>query len=213
MHIAAGGFWNTTIILVNLDTVPAAYTLNFYGDDGQPQTVDFGVAQAQSTGSVLPVGGSQIIQTFNAAEGPLTQGWVQLVTDQKIDGLAVFRQTAPGKQAQEAAVRITSASAGFRLPFDNTQGFLTAMAITNANPTETVTVDVVIREENGTEVLRDTLTLGPREHTAFALPTRFGPTANLRGVAEFSTSGAGITGLGLRFNPGGAFTSFPVLVP
>jgi hypothetical protein len=45
---------------------------------------------------------------------------------------------------------------------------------------------------------------------AFALQNQFTGIQNRRGVAEFFCL-TGVSGLGLRFNPGGAFTSLPII--
>ena len=37
-HVADGARWKTTIILVNTDTVPAQFTVNFWKDDGSPSS-------------------------------------------------------------------------------------------------------------------------------------------------------------------------------
>jgi hypothetical protein len=140
----------------------------------------------------------------------LSQGWAELTSPQKLDGVAVFQQSVPGRTVQEAAVGITSSTSKFTMPFDNTQGFVTAMALMNTNAAQSVGVTVVIRGANGAVLSTQSLLLGAREHIAFALPDRWSATGGRRGVAEFTTTGANITGLGLRFNAGGAFTSFPV---
>ena len=49
-------------------------------------------------------------------------------------------------------------------------------------------------------------------HTSFNLTDRFPVTAQRRGTVEFQTpAGGGISVLGLRFNPAGAFSTIPVL--
>jgi hypothetical protein len=72
------------------------------------------------------------------------------------------------------------------------------------------TVTVTIRDEAGAQIGTDTIALGSRGQLAFALSQRFASTAGRRGTVEFS-SASQITGLGLRFNQNGAFTSFPVM--
>jgi hypothetical protein len=57
----------------------------------------------------------------------------------------------------------------------------------------------------------ETMTLASFAQPAFVLPTRFPATVNRRGTIAFSTSARGLSGLGLRFNPAGAFTSFHTL--
>ena len=99
----------------------------------------------------------------------------------------------------------------FALPFDNTQNFVTSMALVNANAAQAMIVGVVARDEDGAEILAELIAVAARSHRAFALPDRFPRLANRRGVAEFSTPTADLSGLGLRFHPGGAFTSFPTL--
>ena len=139
------------------------------------------------------------------------QGWAELVTARSIGGLAVFRQSDPARPDQEAAVTLTTTSNRFVLPFDNTSGFVTSMALVNVSATLGATINVVIRDEAGVQIGTDSIPLAGRGHIAFAFPDRFAAAANRRGTAEFTSTTSQITGLGLRFNPGGAFTSFPVL--
>ena len=63
-HVAVGGGWTTTILLINLGISPETYTLRIYGDSGSPQAVPFQNAATQTdlgmqsvlTGTI-PVGG------------------------------------------------------------------------------------------------------------------------------------------------------------
>jgi hypothetical protein len=214
-QVADGAGWKTTIILVNLDTEATPFTLRFWKDDGTPMTLGFegGGAASQTIEGTIPVGGAQTILTLGTADA-LSQGWAELVTTKLIGGLAVFRQRVAGRPDQEAAVGITSSGSRFSLPFDNTQGFVTSMALVNTSTTQNLTIAVTLREEGGMALAPvDPITLGPRSHTAFSLPTRFPGVANLRGVVEFSASSPDMSGLGLRFHPQGAFTSFAILSP
>jgi hypothetical protein len=212
-QIADGGGWKTTFILTNMDTSPAGFTLNFWRDDGTPFPLEFdniiGGASASFEGTI-PVGGSLTLASVGTA-GAVSQGWAQLIATKRIGGLAVFRQSVPGRPDQEAAVPIAASVANFVLPFDNAQNFVTSMALVNTNAANSIAVSVVIQDEVGNQIGTDSLMIGPNGHTAFALPSRFPATANLRGTVVFSTAGADLSGLGLRFNPGGAFTSFPIL--
>jgi hypothetical protein len=210
-QIADGAGWRTGITLVNLDSVPAPYVLNFWASNGSPLPVSIdGVTGAAATISgTLPVNGVRTISTNGAAQA-LSQGWAELIADRKIDVLAVFRQRVPGRADQEAAVTATSGSKRFVLPFDNSDGFVTSAAVVNTNPSRTAEIAVTIRNEGGAPLATHRVTLPPRAHMAFALPTRFGETGGIRGGAEFEASIPDITGLGLRFHGEGAFTSFPV---
>jgi hypothetical protein len=84
--------------------------------------------------------------------------------------------------------------------FDNTERFVTSVALVNSDRSQPATVTVVFRDEAGQVISSDVLSLGVREHQAFALPRQFPKIANLRGVAEFS-SNTELAALGLRFSP------------
>jgi hypothetical protein len=212
-QLVDGGGWKTTFVLSNMDTTPAAITLRFWRDDGSPLRLQFEgvIGDASETfATTIPVGGS--VTLFTRGVGLETsQGWAELSTTNKVGGLSVFRQAVPGRPDQEAAVPLTTSLSHFVLPFDNTEGFVTAMALVNTSGTIPASVSVVIRDEAGLEIGSESLTVGPRGHTAFALPAQFPIVAGRRGIVEFSESHGNLSGLGLRFNPTGAFTSVPVV--
>jgi hypothetical protein len=212
-QVADGGSWKTTFLLTNMDTQPASFTLRFWKDDGSPLRLQFeGVigGASETFSSTIPVGGSLTLIT-RGVDPATSQGWAALSGPRKIGGLAVFRQSLPGQPDQEAAAPMTAAVSRFVLPFDNTTGFVTAMALENTAADGATSVTVAIRDETGLQIGMDSLNIGPNGHTAFALPDKFPSSANQRGVAEFSAPAAVLSGLGLRFNPGGAFTSVPIL--
>lgn len=205
-----GGEWKTTVTLVNLDTVPAPFTLRFWNQQGT--TLAIPIAGGSATDVIegtIPVGGTRVIETQGGAT-PLVQAWAELTSTRHISGVGVFRQSGAGRPDQEAAVSLTSAGTRFVLPFDNTDNFVTSMALVNTSANIGTAVSIVIRDEAGQQIGTDTISLTGRGHNAFQLRERLAATRNRRGTVEF-TSTSQITGLGLRFNPGGAFTSFPVL--
>jgi hypothetical protein len=209
-QVADGDGWKTIITLVNLDTVPAPFTLRFYRTDGLPLTMPLtGASAADTVEGTIAVGGTRIIETLGG-QTSLVQAWAQLTTTRNISGLAVFRQRVTGRQDQEAAVSLTNTGSRFVLPFDNTGVFTTTMALVNASATLGSTVSVIIRDEAGAQIGADSISLGGRGYGAFSLPLRFPATVARRGTVEFSAS-TQITGLGLRFTQEGAFTSFPVM--
>jgi len=210
-QVADGSGWKTSITLVNLDTVPAPFTLRFWRQNGSALPVPIlGAATTEVVEGTIPVGGTRVIES-QGGTSELIQGWAELSTTRSISGLAVFRQRVTGRSDQEAAVSLTATGGRFILPFDNTDNFVTSMALVNSSATLGSTISVIIRDEAGVQIGTDSITLNGRGHTAFTLTDRFNVSRNRRGTAEFSSSNAQITGLGLRFNPGGAFTSFPVL--
>jgi hypothetical protein len=99
------------------------------------------------------------------------------------------------------------------LPYDNTTGFSTGVAMANLSPTA-ATITATIWDENGFQLGTQTLTLSGNGHTSFALPDKLPLTGGKRGIVQFqSSSTSGLTGLGLRFSPFGTFTSVPTILP
>lgn len=210
-QVADGDGWKTTITLVNTDSVPADFLLNFWRGDGNPLALPLeGAGTVTQSGGTIPVGGSRTITTAGGATA-LVQGWVELTTMQSVGGLAIFRQRAQGRPDFEAASPVAFNAGGrFLLPFDNTQGFVTSMAIVNPAPQQ-ATVTVNVRAVDGTLLLPDSFVMAPRSQRAFALPQQYTGSAGRQGVIEFASTNSGLSGLGLRFNPGGAFTSLPII--
>ena len=59
-----GAGWRTTITLVNLDTVPASYTLRFYSNEGTlALPFDGETGRLESLSGTIAVGGSRTITT------------------------------------------------------------------------------------------------------------------------------------------------------
>ena len=206
-HIADSGGWKTTIILVNTDTVPAVFTINFWRDDGTPFAVSLVGAGAQSTvtGTIQP-GGTQTIETSNSG-GQVITGWAEVLSSQSLGGTAIF---ASG--GQEAAVPLlSSGSARLVLPFDNSGSLALGVALANPSATQDTTVSVTLRNENGVVISNEpSISLPRHSHTSFVLPVRSTNPQDLRGVVEFDSSNGNIYVLGIRGN-NGAFTSVRAL--
>lgn len=225
-QIVAGGSWTTTITLVNLDVKPSRVTLMFGVSEGGDLFLNFvGVAQPpRSTLSYeIPVNGCVTIQTVDT--GSLQQGYGLLLAASpfgnggKVGGVAVFRQMVPGQPEFEAAVPLSALTEKrFRIPFDNMDGFSTGIALMTfgadsqgeviRTPT---TVQAEFWDEGGVRLGTGSLALPFVAHRAFSLADQFPALANKRGSIEFRSSKDFMAGLGLRFGPGGAFTSFPTL--
>jgi hypothetical protein len=212
-QIADGGGWKTTITLVNLDAVPANFRLRFFASDGSLLRLPFEggtPGRLEEISGIIPVGGSRTIVTA-ATDTALSQGWAELTSAQAIGGQGVFRQRVPNRPDQEAGVSAILPSSRFMIPYDNTQGFVSSMAIANTNLDLSRSTTVTPRIEDGTALLADSVNLPARGQTAFAFAERFPSMAGRRGTADFTSTGADFAALGLRFNNSGAFTSLPAL--
>jgi hypothetical protein len=201
----------TTLLLVNTDTQPATFTINFWADDGTPLTLPFTDGTSASTvtsTTPIPVGGSQVIQTLGANTLPASvEGWAEVISTQSLGGTAIFSYQATG---QEAAVPLQPRGGHHMvLPFDNASGQVLGIAVANIDPTQDATITETIRDENGvygTQISQRTFNLAHHQHTSFLLGSPAGIPASIpRGVVQYD-SNVEVYVLGIRYN-GGAFTT------
>jgi hypothetical protein len=210
-HFASGAGWDTIITLVNKGTANAQAQVNFYDETGNPATLplDFpqgGASTSASTYSqVLKPGAVLVIDSQGGANTSV--GSAQLISDGKVSGFLIFRYLPT---VQEAAVPLqVQSSSTYTLPFDNTGGIATGVAL-SATSTSSTAVQVLVQNDTGTTLATDTITLPGRGHTSFVLGTRYPVTGNVRGTIQFQApSGAEIGVIGIRALASGAYTTIP----
>jgi hypothetical protein len=105
-------------------------------------------------------------------------------------------------------------AAGYIIAFDNTNGTATGVAL-NVVAAAQVNIPVTVRNDAGTQIASDTITLAPNGHYAFTLGSdRYAAALNIRGTIEFTPpAGTQIGALGIRI-PAGAthtYTTLPAL--
>jgi hypothetical protein len=205
-QIAAGGGWRTTIFLANSGSQPSPFSLVFRNPDGTLLDLPMlGAGATAEYSDVIPAGGVRVLETQGTSDLPV-QGWAELVSHTPITGTVVFSQTAWDGYESEAAEQVSSPPGDrFVLPFDNAQGFLTALALLNGNSSDAPLAMVILRDENGEELGAEYIPQESHRSETFFLAERFPGTQGRRGGIEFRD--AGISVLGLRFNPSGSFTT------
>ena len=227
-QLASGGYWTTTITLVNTGAAPtscsscagapAQVTLHFFDNNGNPLQLPLTfpqgsyspVAASTFTGTVKPGAELVIASTGPSSQSPQV-GWAELLTTGNVSGFAVFMQ-AVGSSLQEAVVPLESRTpGGFVLSFDNTTNHATGVALANI-ATQSASVGIVIRDDDGTVLLTGSITLPAQGHSSFDLATNYPISSQHSGTVEFDTPPNGqFSVLGLRFNPTGAFSSIPAV--
>jgi uncharacterized repeat protein (TIGR03803 family) len=216
-HLASGGAqWTTTFTLLNDGATSANVALNFFDDNGNPLPLALTFPQGtpnQTTAAftgVMAAGAGLVIETAGLSN-PLVSGWAQLLSDGDVSGFAVFTDNVTATQQQQAVVPLQSLNLpAYRLYFDNTNGFTTAVALANQSA-QPATITAVVRDDTGAQIATQAIQLPAKGHTAFGLATNFSAAANLRGSVEFDQPANGqVSVLGLSFNPASAFTSIPV---
>jgi hypothetical protein len=219
-QIASGGGWKTTATIVNLSPARNAVRVAFRGDDGRALSLPLVVTQqraqqtvtASSVDRTLEPGASLIVESEAPAASATLTGWAEVASTGPVAGFAIFRYRSPGGSASEGTAELDSGRIStLILPYDNTAGFATGIALVNLT-SEAAIVNATIRDDNGTQIGLEAVSLAAMGHTAFNLADRYAITAGQRGIIEFrNQAGGAITGLGLRFSPLGTFTSVPVM--
>ncbi len=233
-HLASGGDgWQTTFVLVNTGGTAASATLSFFSDQSSsnpgspltlplafPQTGDSGTAMsvASYTTPQLAPGATYIIVSSGAPT--LLTGSAQIASAGNVGGFVIFRHNG-----QEAVVPLESRNAqAYIIAFDNTNGTSTGIALNAVSPpnqTQQLNIQVTLRDDAGTALSGDTITLPPNGHLAFTLGIdkfqNVPNIGNIRGTIEFLTPttpvGVTIGALGIRMPAGAAhtYTTLPAL--
>jgi len=203
-HLAIANGWESNIQLINPSNNTSNVRLQF-GDDN---------------GAVLPLAGSGMSTNLNAhattvvsQTGPLDQpvqtGAARFEGAGGVNGFIRFRY-APIDQ--DAIVPLeTRAADSYFLAYDSTNGIATGVAVANLAALP-ATIPVIIRDDTGLTIGTGTLTIPATGHSAFVLSDRFPATVNTTGTVEFQTpQDRRISVLGIRFPPGGRFTTIPVV--
>jgi len=204
-HAADGNNFKTEVLLTNPGTAPAPYTLRFDDNQGNIPSSRFELELGSLTGSILP-GQSATIRTAGLGTQTVS-GWAELTAPASVGGSVVYSQKTGLPSIQEGTATIVAeGSSDFFVPFDNTNGAVTSMALTNPGPSG-ATINVTLRYADGTSETIPYPTLPSRNHTAFVFSTPFPNSTNRTGVAEFVSS-APLSVVAFRFNATGAFTAF-----
>ena len=216
-HLASAAGWQTTFVLVNTGSGAASATLNFYDNNGNPLNLPLASPQGIFTASTAATITQSInshaslwVQSAGAIGAALLTGSAQLTTTGNIAGFVIFRYNPNG---QEAVVPLETRTANaYIIPFDNTGGTVTGIALSTQAPLATV-VPVVIRDDQGNAIGgAGNLTMAINGHSSFVLSTQFSITNNIRGTIEFDKpAGAQISVIGIRTPPALTFTSLPPL--
>ncbi|MCU1272887.1 MAG: hypothetical protein JWO48_318 [Bryobacterales bacterium] len=215
-HLANGQGWKTSILLINADTQPAPFTINFWKADGRPLTLPLGAdgAVPAVSGTIAP-GNIRIIESDGSGDA-LVEGWAILNTAHAIGGTAIFTAQSSGVPPSEAAVPlISSGSTQLFMPFENTYGALGyATGLALANPSfQDATVSVSFIDDSGQSMTAShTITIPGHGHYAGVLGDVFPEIQGKRGAAQFQSDNGPLYGLGIRFN-GGAYTSIGTIAP
>lgn len=209
-QVADAADWKTTILLANPGSQPVPFSLSFRKPDGNPLLLPLlGAGPRSEYADTVPPSGVRILQTAGTSY-PLVQGSAELVSAGPLTGVTVFRQRGATGQDNEGALGVSTSALRAVLPFDNTAGFQTALAVVNEYPASTVPLALIIRDEAGRFLASGPLQPAQASRYAFRISDLFPAAKDHRGTIELT--GAGFSAFGLRFNPAGSFTAIEPIV-
>jgi hypothetical protein len=210
-QVADGGGWQTTLVLTNTTANPAAASLTFYKEtaNGATQIWSLVFQEGSSTQGMSLAGGATRFLHTAGGGGATSVGWGQLTADPGVVAYAIFTQRVSGRQDQDGTAGATTAASRVVVPFDNTSGYVTAIAIVNP-ASSSQSISAAFRTANGAVTQGALSNVPARGHMAFPLPLQFGALAGQSGLAEFYSASGSFALIALRFNATGAFTTAPV---
>ena len=217
-QVASGGGWRSSTYIFNPSPASINVTVKFWADDGTPLNLPLTVTEnggSQSLNatslntSIAPY--ATVLFETGSQSAVATSGWAEVLSSAPIQGYGVFHYTSVAGIQSEGTVPLETAfQPSFLMPYDNTNGFQTGLALANLAASTPVTVAATIWNEQGSQLAVQTIDLRSGGHTSSILTDLLPATAANRGVIQFrSISGSAITGLGLRVDPLGGFTSIP----
>jgi hypothetical protein len=120
-----------------------------------------------------------------------------------------FRYAPSG---QEAIAPLEPRGAkSYTFGFDHTGGAETGVAIARATTATDSQMDVIVRDDAGSQIAAYQIDIPLPSHTSFVMSSRFPETAGRTGTIEFKTaSAAQISVLGVRAPTSGRFTTLSV---
>lgn len=208
-QVVDGGGWTTLFAIVNLDATSINYSFNFWGDGGGSWSVPILNGFPGTVVGTLAPGSVAFAQTQGAAAAA-TQGWAEIASSGHIGVEAIFKYSPTSSLNSQGTFNAIASSSSIYMPYDNTAGYTTGVAIANTNATNTITVTMTIETDTGS-ASSQSVTLSPHAHTAFVMPTQYPSTAGTRGAIRFTASTPDITVSGFRYTPSLSFTSLTPL--
>ena len=212
-QVACGGGWKTTMTLINLSATTVDAQINLYADNGAASMMPLAFPQfrsstlASSVSVSIGPNDSIVIQSATSTS-PVGVGWADVLATGTLSGYLALEASSP-LDSQGTVPLDSRLSTSLLMPYDNTNGYQTGLALANQSATAQK-VTVTLLDQNGVQLSSSQINLAAYGHTSFFLSSQFSSSANQLGIIQFQGA-AGVTGVGLRMSPGGAFTSIPII--
>jgi hypothetical protein len=218
-QIASGGGWKTSFYLINTSAAAVDVQVNLWADSGAALSLPLiitiaGASQNMNASNVSETIGPNsplLIESAAPTTDSLT-GWAEILSSAAVAGYSAFHYTSLGGIQSEGTVPLEQTfQTAFDLPFDNVNSFGTGVALANLSATQAASISATVEDAAGNQLATQAINLPANGHQSFSLAGLLPVVAGNRGVIHFSSLGGNVTGLGLRVNPLGGFTSVPKL--
>jgi hypothetical protein len=204
-QIVDGAGWNMRFAIINTDQVPVTFTFQFWAQNGS--LLPFPILNGTPgvlTGTLAP--GASFFAQSPGTSPTLQQGWAEIASSGQI-GVTTVYQFNDGSPRNSLGTEIATLSGNsILMPFDNTQGNSTAIAIANTNSTQALTVSLLFETDGGAQST-SSVVLQPHTQQTFVAPTLNPAVEGVRGSIKFTAPTADIAVVGLEFTSTGQFTS------
>jgi len=204
-QVVDGAGWSVRLAIINTDQVPVTFIVQFWGQDGTALPFPILNGTPGVVTATLAPGASFFAQSPGISP-TLLQGWAEIASSGQIGVTTIYQFNDGSARNSIGTVIATLSGNSILMPFDNTQGNVTAVAISNTNPTQALTVTVLFETDGGAQST-SSVTLQPHAQQTFITPTLNPAVAGTRGSIKFTAPTADIAVVGLEFTPSGQFTS------
>ena len=213
-QIASGGGWSTTMTLANPSTAAVNAQINLYDDNGNGLVLPLSVLKLGTSTTVsslaLMLGPGETAQIRTAAStASIAVGWASILATAPLSGFSAYVMSPFGLDVEVTAALATQSPTAITLPFDQTNGGHTGVAIANVT-TVAATVTAAFLNQNGVQIGSVQINLPALGHSSFFLDSLLPVSANNLGMVQFQSSG-NITVMGFGFGSDAQFT--PVAFP
>jgi len=213
-QVASGGGWKTTMTLINSSAVNVDAQIDLYADSGSPMTMTLAfqpsasIITASSFRLTLSPNESIVVETEPSGSS-VAAGWADVQASRALSGYSIFRFSLPGFPDSEGTAPLDSRlSSSVVMPYDNTNGRRTGLALANQASTP-ATITAILFDQNGDQLTSSQIDLPAFGHSSFFAEDRFPQAANQLGIIQLQSTG-NVTGVGLLFSQSGSFTSVPI---
>ena len=209
-HYAIGDGWDSTIRIYNTSGSAQSVTAAFFGVHGEKQVVDVaGMGRLDTFVRAIPAGGVwELAPTTDT--GLLIHGMVRITrASTDVQATVVFRQRVEGRPDFEAGVPASLPMPRVRIPFDNTRGYTTSVALQAT--AGGFTYPVFIYDENGQQIGNMvSIRLEANDRAIFATSERWPTSAGRKGTILIDGPNPGLGVMALLFNSSGPFSTIPL---